>query len=213
MGRDSAGHEDGDRDDHEDRGAGNGGVDGLSWVTIVPGPPTRQGPPGIRNVDADRRWATDRRDALCCALALLGLICLVDLGNATLSAPRAALWAALSLLLYAVLHPPLVTAGPGWLAVRGLCRTRRVATDLLISARHGDGIQPRLVLRDALGNRVEVDPRVLTGNPLIWHRLDTGARHARANGLLRTGTAVLEGIGEQLDVEEARAVFEVSHLS
>ncbi|MGX2997338.1 hypothetical protein JNUCC64_24255 [Streptomyces sp. JNUCC 64] len=229
MGSDRTSYEDEEGDDPDDGTTGTAGVTdpgacpgcaghrgrggALDWVAFDPVVTTRQGPDHAPRVAADRRWATDRRDAVCCALALLALIGLVDAGNGSLTVARAALWAALSLLLYAVLHPPLVTAGPGWLAVRGLWRTHRVATDLLVSVRHGDGLQPRLVLRDALGNRAEVDPKVLADNPFLWHRLDTGARHARANGLLRTGTSVLQDIGARLDATEARAVFEASRLS
>ncbi|MER5489882.1 hypothetical protein [Streptomyces sp. NPDC002490] len=210
-----ADHADDDPDDPDStpRGGPPAPADGgLAWIAFDTAAPAPTGPLRAPDVTVDRRWTSDRRDAVCCALALLALVGLVDVGNGSLTPARAALWALLALLLYGVLHPSRVTAGPGWLAVRGLWRTRRVATDLLVSVRHGDGLQPRLVLRDALGNRLEVDPKVLSDNPLIWHRLDTGARHARANGLLRTGTTVLQGMGKQWDATEARAVFEVSHL-
>ncbi|MFJ4768620.1 hypothetical protein ACIP88_05810 [Streptomyces uncialis] len=218
MGCEGTRYEDGDRgeddDEEDDAYRRPGGRPEPVWVTVGQrGPAARHGPFTAPGVAADRRWATDRRDAVYCASTLLGLIGLVDIANGTLTAVRGLLWLTLALLLYAVLYPPLVTAGPGWLAVRGLWRTRQVATDLLVAARHSDGVQPRLVLRDALGNRVEVDPKVLTGNPLLWHRLDTGARHARASGLLRTGTGVLQRIGERIDAEEGRGVFEASDLS
>ncbi|GAA2922675.1 hypothetical protein GCM10020221_18500 [Streptomyces thioluteus] len=61
--------------------------------------------------------------------------------------------------------------------------------------RRADGVAPRLVLRDVGGNRVELDPRVLRTNPLLWHQLDAGARRARERGLLREGAAVLEAVG------------------
>lgn len=160
----------------------------------------------------DRRWAADLRAAVFCAAALFCLILLIDTANGTVSAARAALWAGLAVLLHCVLHPPRVSAGPGWLAVRGVRGTRRVCTDLLTSVRHSDGVAPRLVLRDALGGRVELDPKVLTDNPVLWHRLETGARRARASGLLRTGTDVVERLADRIDGDAARAVFEASEL-
>ncbi|MET7512541.1 hypothetical protein ABZS88_03500 [Streptomyces sp. NPDC005480] len=160
----------------------------------------------------DRRWAADLRAAVFCALAVFCLILVIDTANGTLSAARAGLWAGLSALLHAVLHPPLVSAGPGWLAVRGVWGTRRVCTDLLTSVRHSDGVTPRLILRDALGGRVELDPKVLTDNPVVWHRLETGARRARASGLLRCGTPVVDRLAARIDGDAARAVFEASEL-
>ncbi|MFJ6566381.1 hypothetical protein ACIQNU_03095 [Streptomyces sp. NPDC091292] len=113
----------------------------------------------------DRQWTGDLRAAVFCALALLCLVTLIDCANRTFTPPRAALWTGLALLLYGVLHPPKVTAGHGRLSVRGLWRTHSVTTDLLISVRRAEGIAPRLILRDALGNQVTVDPTVLTTNP------------------------------------------------
>lgn len=167
---------------------------------------------GDDGVVADRRWLADLRAALFCALALFALIVLVDLVNGTLDGPRTALWAGLALLLYAVLHPVRVTAGPGWLAVRGPLRRRHVCTGLLTTVRHSGGVAPRLVLSDSLGNRVEVDTKVLVENPLLLHRLDTGARAAAERGLLRTGSVHLRRLVARVDGEAARAVFEASDL-
>ncbi|WP_371529311.1 hypothetical protein OG302_28110 [Streptomyces sp. NBC_01283] len=170
---------------------------------------------GVRDGDgvvADRRWAADVRAAVFCALALFVLIVLVDWANGTLSALRGVLWAGLSALLYLILHPARVTAGPGWLAVRGLLRHRHVCTGLLTAVRHSEGVAARLVLCDSLGNRVEVDPQVLAENPLLLHRLDAGARDARACGLLRTGAEVLGRLVARLDGDGAKGVFEVSGL-
>ncbi|MEV0114511.1 hypothetical protein AB0H77_14855 [Streptomyces sp. NPDC050844] len=161
---------------------------------------------------SDRRWAGDVRAAAFCALALFLLVTLVDLANGTLDAVRAGLWAALSALLYVILHPVRVTAGPGWLAVRGLLRGRHVCTGLLTAVRHEPGVAARLVLSDSLGNRVELDPKVLAENPLLLHRLDAGARDAKQRGLLRTGAEVLGGLSARLDAEGARGVFEASGL-
>ncbi|MFE0175446.1 hypothetical protein ACFWZ2_24300 [Streptomyces sp. NPDC059002] len=163
-------------------------------------------------VTADRQWIADMRAAGLCSLALFVLVVLVDCANGTLGAARLGLWAGLSALLYAVLHPVRVTAGPGWLAVRGLGRRRHVCTGLLTAVRHSDGVAARLVLCDSLGNRVELDPKVLVDNPLLLHRLDTGARAARDAGLLRTGCVELQRLTERVDGAAARAVFEASDL-
>ncbi|MFJ2769699.1 hypothetical protein [Streptomyces sp. NPDC087300] len=171
-----------------------------------------EGPGGGGDVTADRRWACDVRAACLCALALFVLVLLVDWANGTFGALRFVLWAGLSALLYLVLHPVRVTAGPGWLAVRGLGRRRHVCTGLLTAVRHSEGVASRLVLCDSLGNRVELDPQVLVDNPLLLHRLDTGARAARDAGLLRTGCVELQRLTARVDRAAARAVFEASDL-
>lgn len=164
-------------------------------------------------VVSDRRWAGDVRAAVFCALALFVLVVLVDLANGTLDVLRSGLWAGLSGLLYLILHPVRVAAGPGWLAVRGLVRRRHVCTGLLTAVRYSKGgVAARLVLCDSLGNRVEVDPQVLAENPLLLHRLEVGARDAVACGLLRTGSEVLGRLSARLDGDAAKGVFEVSGL-
>ncbi|MFE6158542.1 hypothetical protein ACFQ7F_06450 [Streptomyces sp. NPDC056486] len=165
-------------------------------------------------VVSDRRWAADVRAAAFCALALFVLVDLIDWANGTLDALRGGLWAGLSGLLHLILHPVRVTAGPGWLAVRGLLRHRHVCTGLLTAVRYseGAGSAARLVLCDSLGNRVEVDRQVLAENPLLLHLLDAGARDARARGLLRTGGEVLGRLSARLDGDAARGVFEASGL-
>ncbi|WP_447048901.1 hypothetical protein ACRAKG_14615 [Streptomyces rosealbus] len=163
-------------------------------------------------VVSDRRWAGDVRAAVFCALTLFALIDLIDWASGTLDVVRGVLWAGLSALLYLILHPARVSAGPGWLAVRGVLRHRHVCTGLLTAVRQGEGLAPRLVLCDSLGNRVEVDPQVLAENPLLLHRLDAGARGARACGLLRTGSEVLGRLVTRLDGEGAEGVFEASGL-
>ncbi|MEI5100484.1 hypothetical protein RB200_20580 [Streptomyces sp. PmtG] len=168
--------------------------------------------PGPDDVVADRRWAADLRAAVFCSLALLVLIVLVDYAAGTLSPLRTGLWTALSALLYAVLHPVRVSAGPGWLAVRGPLRRRHVCVSLLTSVHVSETVAARLVLCDSLGHRVEFDPKVLAENPLLLHRLDAGARAARENGLLRRGTADLERLTARVDGRGAKAVFEASGL-
>ncbi|MFG2889182.1 hypothetical protein [Streptomyces sp. NPDC048248] len=168
----------------------------------------RQGEPDGR----DRTRLPELRSALWCAAGLLAVMLLVDLANGTLAHWRALCWTAVALALFAVLYPPRVSAGEHWLASRGLVRTCVVRTDLLVLVRHSDGMSPRLVLRDALGGRVELDPEVLTANPLLWHHLEQGVRLSRARGVLRCGAAPLRELAERIDHDGARAVFEASGL-
>ncbi|MFI9046382.1 hypothetical protein [Streptomyces sp. NPDC053427] len=160
----------------------------------------------------DRTWAPELRAALWCTAGPLVLMVSVDLANGSLTPARLLCWVAVATVLFAVLHPPRVTYGDGVLASRGLVSTRRVRTDLLVLVRHSAGTAPRLVLRDALGGRVELDPEVLTANPLLWHHLDQGVRRSRARGLLRCGAVPLQALGDRIDGEGARGVFEASGL-
>ncbi|WP_346097856.1 hypothetical protein [Streptomyces olivaceiscleroticus] len=160
----------------------------------------------------DRRWAAGLRDACRYAAALLGLLLLLDSASGRLTPLRAALWVVLAVLLFAVLLPPRVTAGPGRLAVRGLLRERRVRTDLLVSVRRTDGVAQRLVLRDLCGGRVEIDPAVLTGDPALWRLVEAGTRRAAERGLLLCGATALRQLTRQVDSETARLVFKVSGL-
>ncbi|MFI0213593.1 hypothetical protein [Streptomyces lydicus] len=163
-------------------------------------------------MDHDRTWLSELRAALGCSGGLLALMLLVDLANGTLALWRALCWTAVAVLLLAILCPPRVTAGEHWLASRGLVRTRRVHTDLLVAVRGECGPAPRLVLRDALGGRVVLDPAVLTANPVLWHRLDQGVRRSRDRGVLRCGAAPLRTLTDRIDGDGARAVFEASGL-
>ncbi|MFH8341729.1 hypothetical protein [Streptomyces sp. AM6-12] len=169
-------------------------------------------PPAALPTAYDREWAGEVRTAARCAAALFALLLCIDGAAGSLTWARGLLWCALALLLFLVLYPARVSAGDGWLASRRLLRTRRVRTDLLVAVRPLDGITRRLVLRDLLGNRVEIDPEVLVRNPALWHRLDDGARHALAGGTLRCGTTALDQLAHRLDRETALAVFRASGL-
>lgn len=168
------------------------------------------GPP---NPTGDRHWRGSARFATGCALAFAAMTLLLDWDAGTLTPPRALLWLTLSAALFAVLLPPSVTAGPGWLAVRGPLRRRAVRTDALVSVRQYGGVSSHLVLRDALGNRLELDSRVLVVNPLLWHELDTGVRRSVAHGTLREGTDILRQLGHEIDDETARSVLRASGIS
>ncbi|EST21089.1 hypothetical protein [Streptomyces roseochromogenus] len=169
-------------------------------------------PAGTVGVAYDRDWRADVRAALRCAGALLGLLLLVDWAAGSLTWWRGALWVVLALLLLLVLFPVRVSAGAGWLAVRRLLVTRRVRTDLLTAVRPLDGVAQRLILRDALGNRVEVDPGVLIRNPNLWYLLDEGVRVSEAAGTLLCGTTALHRLARRVDSETALCVFRVSGM-
>jgi hypothetical protein len=98
------------------------------------------------------------------------------------------------------------------LSSRPLLRERRVRTDALVSVRCLDGTSQRLLLRDAFGGRVELDPEILVTNPRLWNRLDEGARKSVADGMLLCGGTALRLISEQVDRETARAVFNASGM-
>jgi hypothetical protein len=88
-----------------------------------------------------------------------------------------------------------------------------VRTDALIAVRQYSGASSHLVLRDAHGGRLELDPRVLMADPLLWHELDTGVRRSIERGTLRQGTEVLRRLGHRIDDETALAVLRESGLS
>ncbi|MFK4267539.1 hypothetical protein [Streptomyces milbemycinicus] len=172
----------------------------------------RAGRPGPDGATGDRHWRLDARSAGFCALGFAGLTLLLDWGSGGLTVPRADLWAVLGVLLFTVLRPPRVSAGDGWLAVRGLVRERRVCTDALVAVRQNGSIAIRLVLRDAYGGSVAFDPGILVANPLLWHRLDAGARRSRERGTLRQGESTLRLLGERIDGGTARDVLRASGL-
>ncbi|MFF9117601.1 hypothetical protein ACF09Y_18660 [Streptomyces massasporeus] len=168
-------------------------------------------PDGTSETTNDLERAQELRSAVLCAAALLAFLLLLDWGSGLITPWRAVLWCALAGLLYAVLYPQRVSAGNHWLTTRGLVRRHRVRTDLLVSVRCLDGVSQRLLLRDRLGNRAEIDPEVLVRHPHLWFCLERGARKAAADGLLLCGAA-LRRLSERVDRETARAVFRISGL-
>ncbi|MEU6575789.1 hypothetical protein [Streptomyces sp. NPDC046805] len=169
-------------------------------------------PRNMRPVVDDRCWARDVVSAVRCATALLGMLFLIDWAAGDLTWWRGVLWVVLAVLLFLVLLPARVRAGEGWLSCRRLVRTREVRTDLLVSVHCPDSVSRRLVLRDALGGRTELDPQVLLDNPALWHRLDEDARKSAASGTLRCGTTALRRVSEHIDRETALNVFRASGL-
>ncbi|MFD9006834.1 hypothetical protein ACFV0T_38855 [Streptomyces sp. NPDC059582] len=163
--------------------------------------------------DGDRHWRHGARFAVGCALVFCGLTFLLDWNAGTLTPARALLWPGLSVVLLLVLLPQRVTAGSGWLAVRGPVRGHVIRTDALTDIRQYPGVSAHLVLRDAYGQRLELDPRVLVANPLLWHDLDTGVRRSRERGTLREGSEVLARLGREIDDATARAVLRESGIS
>ncbi|MFF9274578.1 hypothetical protein [Streptomyces griseosporeus] len=173
----------------------------------------RQNGSGAPAPAGDRQWRGSARLAAVCALLLCSVTLLADWGAGTLTPPRALLWTALSAALFHILLPPRVTAGPGWLAVRTPWRRQVVRTDALTAVRQYDGVSSHLVLRDEHGHHLELDPRVLAANPLLWHEVDTGARRSLAHGTLRSGADVWERLGHGIDDDLVRAVLRASGLS
>jgi hypothetical protein len=161
----------------------------------------------------DRHWRGSARFAVGCALVFCAMTLLVDWDADTLTPLRTLLWITLSAAVLAVLLPHRVSAGHGWLAVRGPWRRRMVRTDALAGVRQCGGIAPHLVLWDTYGHRLELDPRVLAANPLIWHELDTGLRRSIERGTLRQGADVLHRLGHRIDDDTAQAVLRASGLS
>ncbi|MFF2962564.1 hypothetical protein ACFVT1_27350 [Streptomyces sp. NPDC057963] len=185
---------------------------GRRDIRAVPGPRASRARPPAGTTAYDHGWAGDLRFAVRCALTLLGLLLAVDATAGHLAAPRGLLWTGLAALLLMVLVPPRIRAGAGWLSCRGLVRERIVRTDRLVSVRWSDGVSQRLVLRDAEGGRVEVDPQVLVANPALWHRLDDDARACVKRGTLRCGVTVLRQLADRIDRRTARTVFTISGL-
>ncbi|MCX4880878.1 hypothetical protein [Streptomyces sp. NBC_00847] len=168
---------------------------------------------GPLDLAGDRHWRGSARFAVGCALIFCAMTLLVDWDADTLSPLRALLWITLSAAVFTVLLPHRVSAGPGWLAVRGPWCQRMVRTDALAGARQCGDVAPRLVLWDAYGHHLELDPRVLAANPLIWHELDTGLRRSIERGTLRQGADVLQQLGHRIDNDTAQAVLRASGLS
>ncbi|MFB6778829.1 hypothetical protein ACFCX0_15730 [Streptomyces sp. NPDC056352] len=160
----------------------------------------------------DHQWAGDVRFAGGCSVTLLSLLLAADAAAGRLTWLRVLLWAAIAAVLCAVLVPPRVCAGTGWLSSRSLLRRTTVRTDLLVSVRWSDGVAQRLLLRDADGRRVELDPRVFVANPALWHRLDEDARTCVERGTLLCGATALRQLGDRIDRRTARTVFKVSGL-
>ncbi|MFE6622695.1 hypothetical protein [Streptomyces sp. NPDC057740] len=161
----------------------------------------------------DRHWRGSARFALGCALLFLGMTLLVDLDGETLTPARTLLWLALTALLFTILFPQRVTAGPGWLEVRGLLRRQTVRTDELVAVRRHGRVTALLTFRDTDGYRLDLDPRVLIANPLLWHELDTGVRRSRERGTLLEGTDVLEQLAHQIDDATTQAILKASGFS
>ncbi|MFJ4790358.1 hypothetical protein [Streptomyces sp. NPDC088794] len=158
------------------------------------------------------QWAQELWSSVRCAGVLLVMLLLIDWGSGRLAPWRAALWLGLAGLLFVALYPARVSAGEGWLSSRRMLREHRVRTDLLVSVRCLDGVSQRLLLRDALGGHVEIDPDVLVANPHLWYRLDEDARKSMGAGTLVYGATVLRRVSERIDRKTAESVFRVSGL-
>ncbi|MFF0203212.1 hypothetical protein [Streptomyces sp. NPDC005017] len=164
----------------------------------------------LAGMAGDRHWRGSARFALGCALLVCAMSFLIDWEAGTLTPPRALLWGALSIAVCVILLPPRVRAGHGWLTVRTPCRRRVVRTDALIAVRQYEGVSAHLVLQDIDGRYVELDPRTLEANPLLWHELERGVHRSLERGTLRHSADILEQLGHRIDDENLRAVLKAS---
>ncbi|MFD8143738.1 hypothetical protein [Streptomyces sp. NPDC059708] len=160
----------------------------------------------------DLHWAGEMRSALGVSSLLGTALFTVDAASGRLDPTRGALWTGLAFLLFAIMLPQRVSVRPGQLSARRMLTTDTVRTDSLVSVHWTDGVAQRLVLRDAQGNRAEIDPTVLTRNPAMWHLLDADARTAIRRDTLREGTTALRELARHIDGETAHTVFKVSGL-
>lgn len=160
----------------------------------------------------DQSWAGDARSAAACAVLLFGLLLALDAATGGLTVGRASLWLGLGMLLFAVLTPPRVTAHGSTLTARGAIRVRSVRLDQLVAVRRADGIAPRLILRDAAGGEVVLDPEVLVVNPALWEVVSNGARTSTEGGSLLCGATALRRLSERIDRDTAEGVFRASGL-
>ncbi|MGW1893847.1 hypothetical protein ACWCP6_26875 [Streptomyces sp. NPDC002004] len=167
---------------------------------------------GGRASAGDRHWRGAARFAVLCSLLFLCMATLTDWNAGTLTLPRAGIWLALAALVFSVLLPPRVTAGGGWLTVRGPLHAHRVRLDALAGVRQDGDVAARLVLWDVHGRRLCLDPRVLVDNPFLWHELETGGRRSLERGTLRYGAGLLRRLGEHMDGGEARAILRASGM-
>ncbi|MEV1081495.1 hypothetical protein AB0I98_25155 [Streptomyces sp. NPDC050211] len=173
-------------------------------------------PSGPPSPAGDRHWRGSVRFAAACALAFGAMELLVDWDAHTLTPTRTLLWLTLAATVFAVLLPQRITAGPGWLTARGPLTSHTVHTDALVAVRQYGNVASHLILRDAHGHRLELDPRVLIANPLLWHELDTGVRRSLECGTLCRNSKdsdVLRRLRHRIDDETAQAVLRASGIS
>lgn len=160
----------------------------------------------------DRYWGREVRSALIWGAGFFAALMLLDWGLVRITVMRSAGWAVLAVVLSIVLTPPRLSARAGGLEARGLISRRRIRTDRLVAVDVSDGITQRLVLSDTSGGRLELDPRVLITNPLLWHHLERGAQRALERGTLRCGGPALERLGRRIDAKVCREISRASGL-
>ncbi|MFJ3876844.1 hypothetical protein ACIPW5_05240 [Streptomyces sp. NPDC090077] len=160
----------------------------------------------------DTEWAGERRSAAGVATLLGTALFGLDAAAGRLDMTRGALWTGLAVLVFVILLPLRVSTRPGLLSARGLFTEHTVRTDSLVSVRWSDGVSQRMVLRDADGSRVEIDPRILVRNPAMWRHLDADAQTSVQRGTLLCGATAMRQLAKRIDGETARTVFKVSGL-
>ncbi|MEU0398414.1 hypothetical protein ABZ208_37875 [Streptomyces sp. NPDC006208] len=195
---------------HQDPGAPTATAVASPHATAPPHSPLAALPDGIHHCGARRAAGRRSPRRLPGAALLLGLLVVVDAGNGTLSGGRSALWAGLSVVLFVVLLPARVTAGRGWIHSRGVLVAQHVRTDRLVCADRSDGVAQRLLLRDADGRTLRLDPRVLVADPRLWHLPAAGIRVSRDIGTLRYGGTALHELSARIDDDTAEVIFRIS---
>ncbi|MDI5963362.1 hypothetical protein [Streptantibioticus silvisoli] len=145
--------------------------------------PARSGR-GPASTPADREWARDAWFAAGCGTVFGAMELGVLLVTGALTGPWVALCVLAGAVAFAVLLPARVRAGDGWLAARGLLLRHVVHTDALVAVRLTGVVAVHVVLRDAGGQLLAVDARVLAANPPLLRALDAGVRVSRERGTL-----------------------------
>lgn len=82
-------------------------------------------------------------------------------------------------------RPQSVRLGDGWLATSRPGRQQRILTGQLTGLSANPRVAGSLVLRDAAGNRADLDVRCLVRSPLIWQRVYRDVSRAVRSGSLR----------------------------
>ncbi|MEV8018045.1 hypothetical protein AB0O76_17235 [Streptomyces sp. NPDC086554] len=161
----------------------------------------------------DTQWAGECRSAAGVAVLVLAALLAVDALADSFTLPRAVCWAGLALLAFVILLPARVSARPGLLRVRGVLVVRSVRTDSLLSVGWSPlAVSQRLLLRDAQGASVEIDPEVLVRNPALWQRVHADIRASFERDTQVGGEDAFRRLAERIDGETALLVFKASGL-
>jgi len=160
----------------------------------------------------NREWPSEVRSAAGIATLLPFLLVGIDAAGGQATFRRVLIWTALGLILLCVLWPTRVLAVPSRLTAHGLLSKRHVRTDRLTSVVLYTGVTTRLLLRDADGCNLEVDPRVLISNPQLWYLLEQGIQASINCGALFESRQSLHRLSRLIDGESTRLICKISGL-